>query len=364
MSTETQTNKKEFVAKNKLIESGLQYGHRTKLWHPQMKPFIHSANKKFHIIDLNKSLSALKLAFKAAEEISARGGKFLFVGTNPQSKVTVKENAVRTESYYVDERWLGGLLTNWKTIQNAINRLKTLEKMNQMNFAGYTKKEALDLRREMEKAERALGGIKNMRRLPSAIFVSSVQKELIAIKEAKKLGIPVFGIVDTNIDPNLVDYPIPGNDDANKAVAFVSTIMGDAVAAGLGQATVLVNKSEDEAKVLGITDINERPELKSMSLKDQKEALGANPSVTSNESGDVKFAEFVDMDKDKEVIDGQTVSEKIKKAHQKAAKEANDDSKGKVTKTTSVRVKKALDGTSIARKPRAKKTETTTTTGE
>ena len=247
--------RKNLISKDKLLETSIHYGHHTKRWNPAMKTFIHRAVKGVHIINLNKSLSSLELAYNAVNRIATKGGSFLFVGTSAHTAPTVRENAKRTGSYYVDHRWLGGALTNNRTMQNSIRRLRNLERLARTNFEGYTKKEGLEMQRELDKLEKNLGGIKFMRRLPSAVIVTSIMHEPIAIAEAKKLGIPVFGIADTNSDPRSVNYPIVGNDDSNKAVALIITLLADAIAQAKGEEMIAAYKeSDDDVKVLGLVE--------------------------------------------------------------------------------------------------------------
>ncbi len=248
------------VQKSKLLECGVQYGHQVQWWNPKMKPFINFTKNGIHIINLHKTIAGLQNAFTSINKLTENGKKILLVGTTKQSKESVKLNAERVGAFYIDNRWLGGLLTNFKTIKNSIERLKHLERLSKKNFEGYTKKEGLLLQRELDKLNRNLGGIKTMRRLPDAIFVSSVKADNIAILEAKKLGIPVFGIVDTNVDPNLVEFPIPSNDDAIKGVSLILTIITDAIAKALDKPMLAAYKPNEEVKILGIDENYVRPE--------------------------------------------------------------------------------------------------------
>ena len=240
------------VSKDKLLESGLQYGHQTKSWDPAMKPFIVMARKGIHIINLDKTTASLENAYNVTKKIAEKRGTFLFVGTTKQSSKTVRENAMRVGAFYIDHRWLGGILTNFKTIQNSINKLRRLERLEKTNFEGYTKKEAILMGKELIKLEKVLGGIKFMRRVPHAIFVASIKNEDIAIKEAKKMGIPIFGIADTNVDPYNVNFPIFGNDDANKATALVTTIIADAIASAKQEEQLAAYVEDDKLQIMGL----------------------------------------------------------------------------------------------------------------
>lgn len=221
------------VSMRDLLEAGAHFGHQTRFWNPKMKQYIFGARNKIHIINLDKTVTALNEALTFANREAARGNKILFVGTKRAASNIISEQAARASMPYVDHRWLGGMLTNWKTIRQSITRLKDFERQAEDGtFAKLTKREALERTREMEKLERALGGIKDMNGLPDAIFVVDVDHEAIAIKEAKNLGIPVIGIVDTNSNPDNVDYVIPANDDAIRAVTLYVTAMADAIIAG------------------------------------------------------------------------------------------------------------------------------------
>jgi small subunit ribosomal protein S2 len=243
------------VSVKKLLEAGVHFGHQTKRWNPKMKKYIYSARNGIYIVDLAKAASKIDEAYKVLKDIIANNGKLLFVGTKKTVQDIVKEEALRSGSFYATARWLGGTLTNFKTIQKRIKYLKDIEKMEQDGtFELLPKKEVLKLRKEAEKLERLLGGIKEMRRLPNAIFVIDPKVELNAVKEARKLKIPIFGIVDTNSDPDLVDYVIPGNDDAFKSVKLILSLFADAVVEGKGGQT-LVAHTKDEGEEATMTDV-------------------------------------------------------------------------------------------------------------
>jgi len=213
-----------------LLESGVHFGHQTRRWNPKMAPFIYTSRNGIYIIDLQKTTVCIDRAYEALYNIAAEGGKILFVGTKKQAQVAVQEEATRSNSYYVNHRWLGGTLTNFTTIRKRVNRLFEIEKMEQDGtFALLPKKEVILLQKEAAKLEKFLGGIKHMEQLPQAMFIIDPRKEHNAIAEARKLNIPVFGIVDTNCDPSLVDYVIPANDDAIRAVRLIVGKMSDAV---------------------------------------------------------------------------------------------------------------------------------------
>jgi small subunit ribosomal protein S2 len=222
------------VSLQNLLEAGTHFGHLTRRWNPKMKRYIFMERNGIHIIDLKKSLECLQLAYNALVKVVRSGDKVLFVGTKKQAKDIIKAEAERCHMYYVNERWLGGMLTNFSTIKKSIKRLKNIEKMStDGTYDKLTKKEILSYEHEREKLEKVLGGIRDMTRLPNAIFIVDTQKEAIAVAEATKLGIPIFAIADTNSDPDVVDYPIPGNDDAFRSITVITRAMSDAVLEGL-----------------------------------------------------------------------------------------------------------------------------------
>lgn len=221
------------VSMRDLLQAGAHFGHQTRFWNPKMGPYIFGARNKIHIINLEHTVKAFNDALTYVNGLAAKRNKILFVGTKRAASSVISEQAKRAGMPYVDHRWLGGMLTNWKTLRQSITRLKELEQQAEDGtFAKLTKREALERTRAMEKLERSLGGIKDMGGLPDAIFVVDVDHEAIAIKEAKNLGIPVIGIVDTNSNPDNVDYIIPANDDAIRAVTLYVTAVADAIIAG------------------------------------------------------------------------------------------------------------------------------------
>ena len=221
------------VAMKQLLEAGVHFGHQTRRWDPKMAEYIFQARNGIHIIDLQKTSKKLDEAYKFVKEQSEEGKTILFVGTKKQAQECIKEAAQKCNMYYVDQRWLGGMLTNFKTIEGRIQRLKDLEEMSEDGtFDVLPKKEVIGLKNEMEKLEKNLGGIKDMKEMPGVMFVVDPKKERIAVLEAKKLGIPVVGLVDTNCNPEDVDYAIPGNDDAIRAVKLIADVMANAVIEG------------------------------------------------------------------------------------------------------------------------------------
>lgn len=264
------------VSMKELLESGVHFGHTTRKWNPKMARYIYTARNGIYIIDLQKTADQIEIAYQALNDIVANGGKVLFVGTKKQAQEAVKEEALRSGHFYVDQRWLGGTLTNFKTIRRRIKRLKDLVKMEEDGtFEKYTKKEVANLRHEREKLEKNLGGILEMAKLPEALFIVDPRKEHNAIREAHKLGIPVFGIVDTNCDPDDVDFVIPANDDAIRAVKLVIHVMTNAIIEAQGGA---VEKFEDE--VINIDEAmdkadEEKAEAQAQAKAEEKKAKRA-----------------------------------------------------------------------------------------
>ena len=218
------------ISMKQLLEAGVHFGHQTRRWNPKMAPYIYTERNGIYIIDLQKSVGKVDEAYKAVADIAAEGGTILFVGTKKQAQDAIKAEAERCGMYYVNERWLGGMLTNFKTIQSRIARLKAIEKMSEDGtFDVLPKKEVIELKKEWEKLEKNLGGIKEMKKIPDAIFIVDPKKERICVQEAHTLGITLIGIADTNCDPEELDYVIPGNDDAIRAVKLIVSKMADAV---------------------------------------------------------------------------------------------------------------------------------------
>ncbi|SDJ01321.1 30S ribosomal protein S2 [Salimicrobium halophilum] len=218
------------ISMKQLLEAGVHFGHQTRRWNPKMKKYIFTERNGIYIIDLQKTVKKVDEAFNYVRDLAADGGKVLFVGTKKQAQDTVRDEANRAGMYYINQRWLGGTLTNFKTIRKRINRLKDIERMEEDGtFDVLPKKEVMELNKEREKLEKFLGGIRNMEQLPDALFVIDPRKERIAIAEAHKLNIPIVGMVDTNCDPDEIDYVIPANDDAIRAVKLLTGKMADAI---------------------------------------------------------------------------------------------------------------------------------------
>jgi len=274
-----------------LLEAGVHFGHTTRRWNPKMKPFIFGARNNIHILDLEQTVPMLHQALHAMRDIVAGGGRVLFVGTKRQAADKVREAAERSGQYYVNHRWLGGMLTNWKTISNSIKRLRDLETLlsDQEKADKFTKKEQLQLSREMEKLEQALGGIKDMGGLPDAILIIDTNKEALAISEARNLGIPVFAVLDTNSNPDGIDYAIPGNDDATRAISvycdlFVDSIL-DGLQAEVGSAGIDAGASAEppvEKVVAADKDASKAKAAKSKDDKAKEDEVKAEKKAAAN----------------------------------------------------------------------------------
>ena len=237
------------VSMNYLLEAGVQFGHQKRRWNPKMKEYIFTTRDDIYIIDLQKTARAIEKAYAALQEIAENGGKVLFVGTKKQAQEAAEECATRTGMYFVNERWLGGTLTNFKTIRSRIRRMEEIEKMEtDGTFEALPKKEVIKIKKEYEKLNKNLRGIREMKKLPQAMVIVDPRKEDIAIKEARILGIPVFGIVDTNCDPDMVDYVIPANDDAVRSVKLLIGVLTNAIAEANGNEVIDFVSEDDKAK--------------------------------------------------------------------------------------------------------------------
>lgn len=287
------------VSMRDLLKAGAHFGHQTRYWNPKMAPFIFGARNKIHIIDLELTVPALEKAVAIVRGMAQNKNKVLFVGTKRAAAKIIKEQADRSGQPYVNHRWLGGMLTNWKTIRQSIKRLKDLEvKMTDGTLDKITKKEALDLSRQLEKLERSIGGIKEMGGLPDAIFVVDVDHEKIAIQEANKLGIPVIGIVDTNSDPDGVDIVIPGNDDAIRAIELYAQAIADACIEGaaesLGRSDYVEVDAEPAAEEKPVVEAKPKAKAKPKA-QPKADAVEAAPEVAVAEVVEAAAEEVVEV---------------------------------------------------------------------
>ncbi len=273
-----------------LLEAGVHFGHHTKRWNPKMSPYIFGVRNGIHIIDLQQTMPMLYAALSAIREVTAAGGRILFVGTKRQASELIADAAGRCGQYFVNHRWLGGTLTNWKTITASIQRLRDLDETLDTEESGLTKKELLGLTREREKLQRALGGIKEMGGLPDILFVVDTNKESIAIKEAKKLNIPVVGIIDSNSDPDGISYAVPGNDDAIRSIALYCDLVSRAVLDGLQQEAIASGSDIGESEEAPIEDlpgdVEAKGEGEASEVEGEGEALEAEGKGEAEETGE------------------------------------------------------------------------------
>ena len=286
------------VSKSLLLEAGVHFGHQTKRWNPKMKPYIFGVRDDIYIIDLDKTVEGMENAYEAIKEIATNGGTFLFVGTKKQASEVARDEALRSNSYYVTERWLGGTLTNFRTIRKRVNRLVEIENMEKNGvFDVLPKKEVIGLKKEYEKLNRVLCGIRDMEKIPQAIIIVDSKKEENAIREARKLNIPVFGLIDTNCDPDSLDYVIPGNDDAVRSIKVVLGALTNAICEARGLELVDYITEEEPQK-----DVKkEEKKANAVEVKEEKkEVVKEEVKEAKNEDlTDKTLAELKTMAKDK-----------------------------------------------------------------
>ena len=325
------------VSMSYLLEAGVHFGHQTKRWNPKMKEYIFTARDDIYIIDLQKTVKQIEEAYAALKEIAANGGKVIFVGTKKQAQQASQEEAERSDSYYVTKRWLGGTLTNFRTIRRRINRLDQIEKMEKDGtFDKLPKKEVVKIRKEYEKLNSYFAGLREMKKIPQAMIIVDPKKELNAINEAHKLGIPVFGIVDTNCDPDLVDYVIPGNDDAIRAVKIVLGVLTNAICEATGKPLDEYVTEEDKVKTQAKEVVKETKEL----VKEVKKA-----ALNKVEEEKPKVEKKVKEVKEKIEEKVKEVKEEAEKQVKKAVKEVKKEAEPKVkeAKKTAESVEKQVE---------------------
>lgn len=269
------------VSMNYLLEAGVHFGHQKRRWNPKMKEYIYTTRDDIYIIDLQKTARKIEEAYAKIKEIAENGGKFLFVGTKKQAQEASEESAVRTNMYFVNERWLGGTLTNFKTIKSRVKRMIEIEEMEKNGtFELLPKKEVIGIRKEYDKLNKNLRGIRDMKKVPDALIIVDPRKEEIAIKEARILGIPVFGIVDTNCDPDMVDYVIPGNDDAVRSVKLIIGVLTNAIAEVNGNEVLDFLTEEDKTrseKKAKREEVKEEEKVETPSKQETKEEVAEEP---------------------------------------------------------------------------------------
>ncbi len=320
-----------------LIEAGVHFGHKTKRWNPAMAPYIYGARNDTHIIDLGQTVPMLHRALKAARDTAANNGKILFVGTKRQASDIVAEAAASCGQYYINQRWLGGLLTNWETIQGSIKRLRKLEQQLEGEAIGLTKKEILGLSRQRDKLEKSLGGIKDMGGQPDLMFIIDTCKEDLAIKEAQKLGIPTIAIVDTNAEIEGITYPIPGNDDATRAIRLYCQLIADAISDGRQQAPqpAPVAKLQPEPEAAPKEKQADKAEKAD---EEPKKAKSTTKKGAMAEAGKKAAAKSEPAKEDKKA---EAVEEKPKKAPAKKAAAKKDKADAKADTKASAKEAKA-----------------------
>ena len=329
------------VSMSYLLEAGVHFGHQTKRWNPKMKEYIYTSRDDIYIIDLQKTQALIEEAYAEIKSIADNGGSFLFVGTKKQASEVAKEEAIRSESYYVTERWLGGTLTNFRTIRSRVKRLEQIEKMEaDGKFDLLPKKEVIGLKKEHDKLDKILGGIREMVKLPQAIIIVDPKKEANAIHEARKLNIPVFGIVDTNCDPDDVDYVIPGNDDAVRSVKVILGVLANAICESRGL-EIVDYVTEDETKVK-----SQRDELKE-EVKEEK----ATKKVVKTANEEVVEEVKEEKPAKKTTAKKEEVKEEKPAKKAPAKKEAKEDLSSKtLTELKAIAKEKGLKGYSTMKK--------------
>ncbi len=312
------------VSMSYLLEAGVHFGHQTKRWNPKMKEYIFTSRDDIYIIDLQKTVKKIEEAYAALKEITLNGGKVIFVGTKKQAEEATLEEATRSDSYYVTKRWLGGTLTNFRTIRRRINRLDQIEKMEKDGtFDKLPKKEVVNIRKEYDKLNSYFCGLREMKKLPQAMIIVDPKKEINAINEAHKLNIPVFGIVDTNCDPDLVDYVIPGNDDAIRAVKIVLGVLNNAICEATGKPVEDYISEEDKVKASAKEVANDVKELakdvKKVAIKKVKETIKeVEPKIEETKKAVKEVASKVKEEAKPKV-------EEVKEATKKKAEEVKEE---------------------------------------
>ena len=334
------------VSMDYLLEAGAHFGHQTKRWNPKMKEYIFASRDDIYIIDLQKTQKKIEEAYEALKEIASNGGKVVFVGTRKQAQDAVRDEATKSDSFYVCERWLGGTLTNFRTIRNRVKRLEQIEKMeSDGTFDLLPKKEVIGLKKEYAKLDKLLCGIRGMDKLPQAMIIVDPSKEEIAIREARKLNIPVFGIVDTNCDPDMVDYVIPANDDAIRTVKLIMGVLNNAIIeANGGEITDYVNSSSENG-----TDIMKRA-VESVKRKEERKPLNDKPFDRNKRKFDNKKSSKK-IEKDTKVEEPKKEEAEVKPANKEEKASVKEDLSGKtVAELRELAKEKEIKGYSTMKK--------------
>ena len=345
------------VSMSYLLEAGVHFGHQTKRWNPKMKEYIYTAREDIYIIDLQKTVVKIEEAYAALKEIAANGGKVLFVGTKKQAQEATMEEATRTDSYYITERWLGGTLTNFRTIRKRINRLDQIEKMEENGtFDVLPKKEVLKIKKEYDKLLTYFAGVREMKKLPDAMVIVDPKKEYNAIREAHKLGIPVFGIVDTNCDPEDLDYPIPGNDDAVRAIKVVLGVLANAIAEATGKEMVDYITEEDK-EVEEKAAKSEKKELKSEAEPVVEEKKTTKKETKKEEKVEKEVKEVKEDKKEEKKTTKKATKKEEVKEEKTAKKTAKKEEKVDLSKLTVAELKEMAKEKGIEGYTKLKKAE-------
>ena len=341
------------VSMSYLLEAGVHFGHQTKRWNPKMKEYIFTSRDDIYIIDLQKTVKKIEEAYAALKEIALNGGKVIFVGTKKQAEEATLEEATRSDSYYVTKRWLGGTLTNFRTIRRRINRLDQIEKMEKDGtFDKLPKKEVVNIRKEYDKLNSYFCGLREMKKLPQAMIIVDPKKEINAINEAHKLNIPVFGIVDTNCDPDLVDYVIPGNDDAIRAVKIVLGVLNNAICEATGKPVEDYISEEDKVKASAKEVANDVKELakdvKKVAIKKVKETIKeVEPKIEETKKAVKEVASKVKEEAKPKV---EEVKEATKKKTEEVKEEITDLAKKTVAELKQMAKEAKIEGYSKLKK--------------
>ncbi|MCI6271713.1 MAG: 30S ribosomal protein S2 [Erysipelotrichaceae bacterium] len=313
------------VTMRKLLESGVHFGHQTRRWNPKMKPYIYTAKNGNYIIDLEKTIPMIETAYNALKEISENGGKVLFVGTKKQAQTAILEEALRSGSFYVNQRWLGGILTNFRTIQKSIKKLLEIEEMeNSGTINLYPKKEIAVLKKKKDRLENFLGGIKEMKKLPDAIFVVDPTEEHNAVAEANKLGIPVFALIDTNADPDNITYPVPSNDDAVHSVSLLVALFADAIVEGKGGVLSYAHQ-EDDADDITMSDVMIKVEEQAAEAeKRRRQKIEERRAAQANRRGNFNNSERRFIKRDNKPQTEEVKTEEVKEEKVEEVKEVSE----------------------------------------